>query len=60
MPFSAIAKQDNFQQTGPAKAVDVIHLDRCLQQQLHCHDMALLARRDQRIAAEPIADAQIG
>jgi hypothetical protein len=56
---SPVAEDHNLQQAGPAEIVDVVHVDTGREQQRHRLRMGAFAGRDERVAAEPIADRQI-
>ncbi len=59
MPWPAVAEIGDLDQAGPTERVDVIDIDGGVEQHTHGVHVALLARRDQRGAAEAVADRQV-
>src|SRR6478609_8903223 len=61
MARTTIRQDDRFQQRSPAQAVDVVHVDPRLGQEITHHlDMTALGCREKGGAAEAIGDRRIG
>jgi hypothetical protein len=57
---ATVAQDDGLEQRRPAQAVDVVDVDRRLQQLAHRLHVAVVRRRDQRRAAVAVGALQVG